>query len=191
MRTLRSVLPLLLATAGCAHKAPARADQPPTAATAGDANRALADGASKGTHCSSDFECGDGQLCIDNACVPISDHLAACNEVRIGFAFDSSEIDPGERPALERSARCLKADRALHVRVEGNADERGTEEYNLALGDRRATQVAKYLGDLGVSQAQLKTVSYGKERPLCVEHDEACWAKNRRADVNLARSGAR
>jgi peptidoglycan-associated lipoprotein len=71
----------------------------------------------------------------------------------------------------------------LHVLIEGNADERGTEEWNIALGDKRATAVAEYLQRLGVSQPQLKTVSYGKERPLCEEHNEECWSKNRRAAV--------
>jgi peptidoglycan-associated lipoprotein len=84
---------------------------------------------------------------------------------------------------VERSARCLKADHALHVSIEGNADERGTEEYNMALGDRRATTVKGYLESLGASASQLKTVSYGKENPLCTEHDEECWAKNRRAEM--------
>ena len=71
----------------------------------------------------------------------------------------------------------------MHVTIEGNADERGTDEYNLALGDQRATSVARYLKALGASPTQLKTVSYGKEKPLCTEHDEECWAKNRRAAV--------
>jgi peptidoglycan-associated lipoprotein len=72
------------------------------------------------------------------------------------------------------------------VTIQGNADERGTEEYNMALGDRRATTVAHYLESLGASAAQLKTVSYGKENPLCTEHDEECWAKNRRAELKAA-----
>jgi peptidoglycan-associated lipoprotein len=104
----------------------------------------------------------------------------------VHFALNSSEIESSDRGSLERSARCLKGDHALHVTVEGNADERGTEEYNLALGDRRATAVAKYLEALGASNAQLRTVSYGKEKPLCTEHDEDCWAKNRRAELNAA-----
>ena len=75
----------------------------------------------------------------------------------------------------------MKTDHALHVTIEGNADERGTEDWNLALGDKRATAVENYLEQLGVSKAQLKTVSYGKDRPLCSQHNEECWAKNRRA----------
>jgi peptidoglycan-associated lipoprotein len=108
---------------------------------------------------------------------------ASCTSVRVHFELDRSDIDAADRDGLERAAGCLRADRALHIAIEGNADERGTEEYNLALGERRAQSVATYLRSLGASEQQLRTVSYGKERPLCSEHDEACWAQNRRADL--------
>lgn len=103
--------------------------------------------------------------------------------VRVHFDYDSSEIPESDRPALAGSARCLKEDRTLDAMVEGNADERGTEEYNLALGDKRASSVAKYLSSLGAYESQLKTISYGEENPLCQDHQEACWFKNRRAAV--------
>jgi peptidoglycan-associated lipoprotein len=136
--------------------------------------------------CTRDLDCGEKQLCIRDQCVDISAGLAECSQVRVHFPFNSSEIEPAGRNDLERSGRCLRADHALHVTIEGNADERGTEEYNLALGDQRATSVKRYLESLGASAAQLKTVSYGKEKPLCTEHDEACWAQNRRADLKVA-----
>ncbi len=107
----------------------------------------------------------------------------ACETIRVHFDLDSAEIRATDRPLLEQSATCLRGDRALHVVIEGNADERGTEEYNVALGDRRAQSVARYLEKLGASPPQLKTVSYGKNNPECTEHDEACWAKNRRSAV--------
>ena len=131
--------------------------------------------------CASDLDCGAKQLCLNNKCVDITPDLAECTNVRVHFPFNSDEIDSTDKPQLDRSARCLKADHSLHVTIEGNADERGTEEYNMALGDRRARAVAGYLGSLGASQQQVATVSYGKENPECKEHDEACWAKNRRA----------
>ena len=106
--------------------------------------------------------------------------------MHVHFPFNSDEIDSADKPSLDRSARCLKADHSLHVTIEGNADERGTEEYNMALGDRRAHSVAGYLQSLGASQAQLGTVSYGKEKPECQEHDEACWARNRRAALKAS-----
>ena len=105
------------------------------------------------------------------------------SELRVHFALDSSDITESEKPLLERAATCLKDSRALHVIIEGNADERGTEEYNLALSDRRAQAVMKHLERLGASRDQLATVSYGKDNPLCTAHDEACWAQNRRAAI--------
>jgi peptidoglycan-associated lipoprotein len=107
----------------------------------------------------------------------------ACGLVRVHFDFNSSQVAESDKPVLEKAALCLKQDHKLHVTVEGNADERGTEEYNLALGDHRARSVAKYLEALGASSAQLKTISYGKEQPECNDHDESCWAQNRRAAV--------
>lgn len=131
--------------------------------------------------CSSDIDCAERQLCIRSKCVDISPGLPECSTARIHFDFNLADIHPDETAKLQRMGRCLKADHALHVTIEGNADERGTEDWNLALGDKRATAVENYLEQLGVSKAQLKTVSYGKDRPLCTQHNEECWAKNRRA----------
>ena len=71
------------------------------------------------------------------------------------------------------------------MRIEGNCDERGTSEYNMALGDRRATSAMKYLETLGIAADRMTTISYGKEKPICTEHNEACWSKNRRDDLNV------
>ena len=131
--------------------------------------------------CSSDSDCADRQLCIRSQCVDITPELAECSTARVYFDFNDANLHDTAGPKLVRMSRCLKADHDLHVTIEGNADERGTEEWNIALGDKRATAVAQYLERLGVSQAQLKMVSYGKERPLCEEHNEECWSKNRRA----------
>ena len=183
----RLVLPLVLPFAlaiGCAHeqpKAKTAADQPATAPSAQHSNTPSAPNS-----CTRDLDCGEGQLCIDNRCVDITPGLAACSGVHVHFPFNSSEIEPSDKDDLERAARCLKADHGMNVAIGGNADERGTEEYNLALGDKRAQTVASYLEALGVSNAQLKTVTYGKDNPICQDHDEACWARNRRADLSLA-----
>jgi len=173
-----------LAAVSCAHKPQAKKDGTTPLASSDGAGSPTS--SNTATPCTRDLDCGPKQLCIRNQCVDISANLAECASVHVHFLLNSSDLPPDVSTTLERSARCLKADQALHVTIEGNADERGTEEYNLALGDRRATAVAKYLERLGASQAQLKTVSYGKENPLCVEHDEDCWSKNRRADLNLA-----
>jgi peptidoglycan-associated lipoprotein len=177
MRIL-AILPLI-AIFGCAHQkseAKSAAVPPPAAAP----QQAAATPSSTNS-CSRDVDCGNGQLCVDGRCADISSNLALCTSVRVHFDFNSSDISSADRDGLERAARCLKADRQLHIAISGNADERGTEEYNMALGDRRARSVAGYLGSLGASQQQVATVSYGKENPECKEHDEACWAQNRRA----------
>jgi peptidoglycan-associated lipoprotein len=181
MRHYLLLIPLVAFTA-CAHKQETKSASttPPTAAPAPVASAPAATSNS----CSGDLDCGPKQLCVRSKCVDIDANLAECNQVRVHFGFNVSDIDPADKPSLERSARCLRADQALHVTITGNADERGTEEYNMALGDRRATAVKSYLESLGASDAQLKTVSYGKENPLCTEHDEACWANNRRADMS-------
>jgi peptidoglycan-associated lipoprotein len=132
----------------------------------------------------------NGSLVKEQAVAPAAsstpDTKNDCGLVRVHFELNSAQIEDGDKPLLEQSAQCLKQDKQLHVTIEGNADERGTEEYNLALGDHRARAVATHLERLGASAAQLKTVSYGKEQPECTEHDEACWAKNRRAAIRPA-----
>lgn len=112
---------------------------------------------------------------------------AACHQARVHFDRDDTLLHPDDYPALQQLAQCLQADPARTVRIDGNADERGTTDYNLALGDRRARSVAGYLKLLGVRSDQLATVSFGKEKPLCAEHDEACWQQNRRAGLTLGR----
>jgi peptidoglycan-associated lipoprotein len=100
----------------------------------------------------------------------------------IYFDFDRSEIRPEDARTLEADAAWLKNNNVL-VLVEGQCDERGTDEYNLALGDRRARATMNYLAALGIATSRMSTVSYGKERPVCSEHGEACWALNRRAHI--------
>jgi len=100
---------------------------------------------------------------------------------RVLFEFDSSVLSPTATQTLDRQAAWLKQYPDVIVTVEGHADERGTREYNLALGDRRANAVKNYLGALQVSPDRVLTISYGEERPANPGHDEAAWAENRRA----------
>ena len=97
------------------------------------------------------------------------------------FAFDSSEIEGVGQQALNTNAELLKKYPTWVITIEGHADERGTAEYNLALGERRAVAARTYLVSLGVPADRLRTVSYGKEFPFDPGHDEGAWAKNRRA----------
>jgi peptidoglycan-associated lipoprotein len=97
------------------------------------------------------------------------------------YALDSSDIDPAAKAALDANAAVLRQNSSWVVTVEGHCDERGTPEYNLALGDRRAAAAVAYLRSLGIGADRMKTVSYGKEFPFDPGHDEAAWSKNRRA----------
>ena len=96
------------------------------------------------------------------------------------FDTDKSDLKPAARSTIEAWANYLKANGAQTMTVQGYCDERGTREYNLALGDRRATAVKNYLVALGVAPNRVQTISYGKERPVDPGHTEAAWAKNRR-----------
>lgn len=102
---------------------------------------------------------------------------------RVHFAFDSSAIDNEARAIIEAHAQDLIAHPTTQVTLEGHCDERGTAEYNLALGERRAHAVERMMKVLGVAAGRIKTVSYGKEKPLCTEHNEACWRQNRRVEI--------
>jgi peptidoglycan-associated lipoprotein len=102
-------------------------------------------------------------------------------EQTIYFKFDNAEIQPDYQDMLTAHAEYLRDNAGVKVIVEGHADERGTPEYNIALGERRANAVAKYLQALGVSASQISIVSYGEEKPLVLGHTEADYAKNRRS----------
>ena len=99
----------------------------------------------------------------------------------VHFDFDKYVIRPEDEAVLARSSRWLKANEKHLLLIEGHCDERGTSEYNLALGERRAKAAMTYLVDQGVAARRITMISYGKERPTCADHHEACWAKNRRA----------
>jgi len=98
----------------------------------------------------------------------------------IHFAFNMYDIQPSDGKILEDNARWIKANKPGLVVIEGNCDERGTVEYNLALGERRAEAARRYLVSLGIEDAKLKTISYGKNKPVDFGHNEEAWAKNRR-----------
>jgi peptidoglycan-associated lipoprotein len=99
------------------------------------------------------------------------------------FEYDESSLSDDARGKLARNADLLKSQGQFMVTIEGHADERGTNEYNLALGERRSNAVRDYLGSLGVTGDRLRTISYGEERPACTESEESCWSQNRRAHL--------
>ena len=151
----------LIATAGCTKKRPVTALPPSETAPGGDM------GAS-----------GSG----DADTSPLNDQFR--REVvsdTIHFAFDQYDIDPEARSILDSQANWLMAHPNTRVTIEGHCDERGTREYNLALGDRRSNAAKNYLAARGISPARITTISFGKERPIALGSDEASWAQNRRA----------
>lgn len=101
---------------------------------------------------------------------------------KIYFDFDAYKLSDHARSTLVKTADLLKNDPAVKVRIEGNCDERGSDEYNLALGERRAKAAKEYLVTMGIPANNLSVISYGKEKPADPGHDEAAWAKNRRDD---------
>jgi peptidoglycan-associated lipoprotein len=108
---------------------------------------------------------------------------------RVFFTVDSTDLTPEARGVLDRQAKWLQSYPRYTVTVEGHADERGTREYNFALGDRRAVAARNYLISRGVQSTRLKTISYGKERPVAVCEEESCFNQNRRAVTVLNNAG--
>jgi peptidoglycan-associated lipoprotein len=99
------------------------------------------------------------------------------------FPFDVDAVQAGDRANVQAQGEYLNKNKNAKVRIEGNCDERGSSEYNLALGQRRANNVKKLLVLSGAKASQIETVSFGEEKPRCAEHNEACWSQNRRADI--------
>ena len=100
---------------------------------------------------------------------------------RVFFAFDRYDLRPEARTTLQKQAAWMKANPGVKIQIEGHCDERGTREYNLALGERRANSASDFLMSLGVAADRITTISYGKERPVDARSNEEAWAKNRRA----------
>jgi peptidoglycan-associated lipoprotein len=101
----------------------------------------------------------------------------------VHFAFDSVTLDETARRVLDGYVDALRRDERMQITIEGHADERGTEEYNQALGEKRATTVRKYLRQSGIPEKRLNSVSFGEDRPAVSGSDETAWAKNRRAEL--------
>jgi peptidoglycan-associated lipoprotein len=121
------------------------------------------------------------------AAAPSMEELFAKEVKDAYFDYDKADIRPDTRSALTETAGFLKSYPQVKVMIEGHCDERGSTEYNLALGDRRAQAAKDFLVSLGVGSDRMQTVSYGKERPFCNEHAEACWQQNRRGHFVMAK----
>jgi len=111
--------------------------------------------------------------------------MRAFVEEHIHFDFDKYDLKPKAMMILDEKAAYLREHPEVRVLIEGHCDERGTNEYNLALGDRRANSAKNYLVRSGVAESRITTISYGEEQPLCMDHAESCWWKNRRAQFQV------
>lgn len=114
---------------------------------------------------------------------PLKDPNNILSKRSVYYDFDSYVIKDEYKPLVQAHAKYLVEHNAAHVTLQGNADERGSREYNLALGQRRADSVKKAMEVLGVADRQVETVSFGKEKPRALGHDETSWAENRRTDL--------
>jgi len=126
---------------------------------------------------------GPGTGLDPNAVVPGSqqDFIANVASDRIFFGFDQYNVDAEDMATLQSQAQWLQRNPAVRVTIEGHADERGTRDYNIALGERRANAAKNYLASLGIDPSRMNVISYGKERPAELGSNEEAWAKNRRA----------
>ncbi|MFI5229708.1 MAG: peptidoglycan-associated lipoprotein Pal [Gemmatimonadales bacterium] len=121
--------------------------------------------------------------------------LAAMSDLKtaltamVHFDFDQSDLRPQDRAILDAKVPILQANPSVAIRIAGYTDERGSDEYNLALGQRRAAAVKRYLTDHGISDARIETVSYGEEHPIAQGSDESAWAQNRRAEFDITAGG--
>lgn len=109
------------------------------------------------------------------------DFVASVAADRILFATDAFDVDAEDQGILQSQAQWLQANPTVRVTLEGHADERGTRDYNIALGEKRANSAKNYLASLGIDPSRITTISYGKERPAALGSDESAWAQNRRA----------
>ena len=117
---------------------------------------------------------------------PLTDPNSPLSKRSVYFDFDSNAVKDEYRGLVQAHSRYLADKRDARIRIEGNCDERGSREYNLALGQRRAEAVKKVMSVLGVGDARIETTSYGEEKPMAAGHDESSWAQNRRADIKYS-----
>ena len=129
--------------------------------------------------CQGPDDCGPGQECVNNRCQAKPE----CSVSTVRFDFNEYFLTGEAQSVLRANADCLKQKKVTRVIIEGHCDERGSVQYNLSLGQKRAQAVRDFLADLGIDKNGIKVVSYGEERPIDSGHDEAAWGKNRRGET--------
>jgi peptidoglycan-associated lipoprotein len=114
---------------------------------------------------------------------PLKDPNNILSKRSVYYDFDKSDVKAEYKPMVEAHSKYLTGNKGAKIAVQGNCDERGSREYNIALGNRRADSVRKMMNVMGVSDGQIETVSFGEEKPRAACHDESCWKENRRSDI--------
>lgn len=133
----------------------------------------------EGTGCKKDGDCGPGLKCASGKCI---DSSGMCRPAPVYFDFNEYTLSSSAQDGIAASYKCMKEAKASTVTVEGHCDERGTDAYNMELGNRRAKAVKHYLSTLG-PKLKVKTMSFGKTKPVCTEETESCWSQNRRGEL--------
>ncbi|HVX41641.1 MAG TPA: peptidoglycan-associated lipoprotein Pal [Gemmatimonadaceae bacterium] len=123
------------------------------------------------------------------AAAAAAENARAALTAMVHFDFDKSDIRPEDQQILDAKVPVLQANPSVTIRVAGHTDERGSDEYNLALGQRRAAAVKAYLVQHGIADSRIETISYGEERPIAQGHDESAWSQNRRAEFEITAGG--
>lgn len=178
LKTTLALLPAVFLLVGCGSTADVEGegDQPPAATTGQGADASAAD------QQAATAQSMEPPAPLD----PFEDPNNPLSQSVVYFEFDSSAIADSALPIIQAHAQYLASNSNVNFTLEGHADERGTREYNLALGERRADAVRRMLIANGVSPAQIKVVSYGEERPAVMGHDDDAWSQNRRAEFVYA-----
>lgn len=189
--TLRTtaLLAAVLTVAAC-HKAPAPAPAPAAAPAAdnGDAAARARAAAARADSIARAEGARRDALAREEAARRAREAAAAARATlasAIYFDLDKDELLPAAQQTLDAKVAVLRTDGALRIRIDGNADDRGSDEYNLALGQRRSASAKRYLEARGIDASRLEVVSFGKERPVCKEEDESCWHQNRRDGFSI------
>lgn len=188
MVKLLVILAMVWVVGGCAKKVMAPEVEGAAGAGAGAdtgatiAEKSTAPSAGSGAGAAGGSTGGDfGGAPMDNQVARSLDFQPTTDLGDVYFAFDKYDLSDASRKTLQKNADWLKQHPDIKVQIEGHCDERGTSNYNLGLGERRAVSTKKFLATLGVDEGRQYTISYGKEKPVCFEHKESCWQQNRRA----------
>ena len=189
LKTVLAILPALVLL-GCSTSSDIKDDTTggageSTEITTGEGSSASTQGAGENGGMTSEQMGGVEEVIV--VVDPLDDPDSLLADRVIYFDFDKSEIKPQFRDIIAAHAEYLAANPGVNITVEGHTDERGTREYNIALGERRANAVKRMLTLQGVSASQVRVISYGEERPVALGHDESAWALNRRAVIDYQR----